>query len=72
MPHRHDLVVFLVSPKQPAGPPSPGPTLTIEAQTLDGLLDAARRVLAEHGYVRERAISFTSTGLVAYVEVDDE
>ena len=68
MPHRHDLKVFVVSPKHPAGPTRPGPTLSVEAPTLDGLLPAAKRALAEAGFGRERAISFTPTGLVAYVE----
>lgn len=68
MPHRHDLKVFLLSKDKPAGPPTPGPTLTVEAATLDGLLPAAKRALVEAGYPRDRAISFTPTGLVAYVE----
>ena len=68
MPHRHDLKVFVVSPKHPAGPTRPGPTLSVDAPTLDGLLPAAKQALAEAGFCRERAISFTPTGLVAYVE----
>ena len=68
MPHRHDLKVFVVSPKHPAGPTRPGPTLGVEAPTLDGLRPAAKRALADAGFHRERAISFTPTGLVAYVE----
>ena len=68
MPHRHDLKVFLLLKDKPAGPPRPGPTLAVEAPTLDGLLPAARRALADAGYLRDRAISFTPTGLVAYVE----
>lgn len=68
MPHRHDLKVFVVSPKHLAGPARPGPTLSVEAPTLDGLLPAAKQALAEAGFHRERAISFTPTGLVAYVE----
>ena len=68
MPHRHDLKVFLLSKDNPAGPPRPGPTLVVEAPTLDGLLPAAKRALADAGYPRDRAISFTPTGLVAYVE----
>ena len=68
MPHRHDLKVFVVSPKHPTGPTRPGPTLSVEAPTLDGLLPAAKRALADAGFHRERAISFTPTGLVAYVE----
>ena len=46
MPHRHDLKVFVVSPKHPAGPTRPGPTLSVEAPTLDGLLPAAKQALA--------------------------
>ena len=68
MPHRHDLKVFVVSKDQPAGPLRPGPTLSVEAPTLDGLLPAAKRVLAAAGFVRDRAISFSPSGLVAYVE----
>jgi hypothetical protein len=71
MPHRHDLQVFLLSNAQPAGPARPGPTLTIEAATRDGLLTAARRALAEAGFAGARAISFTPAGLVAYIEGDD-
>ena len=43
-------------------------TLSVEAPTLDGLLPAAKQALADAGFHRERAISFTPTGLVAYVE----
>jgi hypothetical protein len=39
-----------------------------EAPTLDGLLPAAKRALADAGFPRDRAVSFTPTGLVAYVE----
>ena len=68
MLHRHDLKVFLLSKDKPAGPPRPGPMLSVEAPTLDGLLPAAKRALADAGYPRDRAISFTPKGLVAYVE----
>jgi hypothetical protein len=68
MPHRHNLKVFVVSRDQLAGPLRPGPTLSVEASTLDGLLPAAKRVLADAGFVRDRAISFSPSGLVAYVE----
>ena len=68
MPHRHDLKVFVVSPKHPAGPTRPGPTLSVEAPTPDGLLPAAKQALVEAGFHRERAISFPPPGLVAYVE----
>jgi len=70
MPHRHDLKVFVLTPKQPSGPARPGPTLSVEALTLDGLLPAAKRALAEAGYPCQRAVSFTPTGLVAYVEAE--
>ncbi len=70
MPHRHDLKVFVVSPKHPAGPTRPGPTLSVEAPTLDGLQPAAKQALAEAGFPRQRAVSFTPTGLVAYVEAE--
>lgn len=48
--------------------PRPGPPLVVEAPTLDGLLPVAKRALAVAGYPRDRAISFTPTGLVVYVE----
>jgi hypothetical protein len=68
MPHRHDLKVFVVSKDQPAGPLRRGPTLSVEASTLGVLLPAAKSVLADAGFVRDRAISFSPSGLVAYVE----
>jgi len=68
MPHRHDLRVFLLAKNAPAGPPRPEPTLSVEASMFDGLLAAAKQALADAGYPRHRALSFTPTGLVAYVE----
>lgn len=68
MLHRLNLKVFVVSPKHPAGPTRVGPTLSVEAPTLGGLLPAAKKALAEAGFHREHAISFTPTGLVAYVK----
>ena len=52
MPHHHDLKVFVVSPKHPAGPTRPGPTLSVEAPTLDRLLPAAKQALDEAGFHR--------------------
>ncbi|MBT9556698.1 MAG: hypothetical protein IV100_11750 [Myxococcales bacterium] len=69
MQHRYDLKVFLLAKDEPAGPPRPGPTLAVEAPTLDGLLPAAKRALADAGHPRARAFYFTPTGLVAHVEV---
>ena len=66
--HEHDLKVFVLPKGQPAGPPRPGEVLRIEADSLDGLLPAAERALAEAGHARHRAISFGPKGLVAYVE----
>jgi hypothetical protein len=66
--HEHDLKVFILPKGQPAGPPRPGEVLRVEADSLDGLLPAAERVLAEAGRTRHRAISFTPKGLIAYVE----
>ena len=68
---RQDLKVFILSPTQPAGPPRPGPTLTVDARTLDGLLTAAQQALTEAGFPQQRSISFTPTGLVAYVVANE-
>jgi hypothetical protein len=51
----------------PATPPAPVPELEVEAATEDALREAARSELARR-YARVRAVSFTPTGLVAYVE----
>ena len=51
----------------PAGPPRPADPIEVEARTKDGLLDAARQAVAGPGR-QVRSVSFTSSGLVAYVE----
>lgn len=62
------IKVFIIPiHKGPAAPPEPGPEFTIEASTEDGLLEAARAVLAARGG-RLRSLSFTPTGMVAYIE----
>ena len=66
--HRHEIKVFVLAKGQPGGPQRPAQSLEVEAESLDGLLPAAERVLAEAGFPRHRAISFTPKGLVAYVE----
>ncbi|WP_338869371.1 hypothetical protein [Myxococcus stipitatus] len=57
--------VFVLS--SPSGVPHPGPELTVEAATHDGLLEALHSELAARGQ-RVRAISHTPAGLLAYVE----
>lgn len=62
------LQVFVI----PAGaaaatPPLPGPEFVVQATNEDGLRESARRELGGR-YARIRAISFTPSGLVAYVE----
>jgi len=65
---RRTLKLFVLPAGKPPGtPPEPGPQLDLEAATEDGLLDAARTAVADRGE-RLRAVSFTTTGLVAYVE----
>jgi hypothetical protein len=56
--------VFTVVPN---AAPQPAPALAVEAKTHDGLRDAARAALTAQGH-HIRALSFTPTGLVAYVE----
>ena len=60
--------VFAI-PKErvPGGPPNPAREVVIEASSLDGVLTATRANLSEEGY-RIRSLSFSSKGLVAYVE----
>ncbi|MCP4678725.1 MAG: hypothetical protein GY854_25090 [Deltaproteobacteria bacterium] len=60
--------VFVISrASAPAGPPSPAGTIEIEATSKDGFLTAARSALEADG-LRLRALSFSPTGMVAYVE----
>ncbi len=65
---RRTVKVFILpAHRGPAGPPEPGPEFTVEARTEDGLLAAASAELASRGQ-RLRSLSFSLTGLVAYVE----
>jgi hypothetical protein len=49
-------------------PPRPGAPMTVQADTIDGLREAARAQLEARGF-RVRAISFAPQGrLVAYAE----
>ncbi|QRK08547.1 hypothetical protein JQX13_53130 [Archangium violaceum] len=65
---RRVVKVFIIPTQRgPAAPPEPAPEFTVEARTEDGLLDAARTELASRGY-RLRSLSFSPTGLVAYME----
>lgn len=62
---RRTLKLFAIpAGKPPGSPPEPG---TVEAATEDGLRGAAGALVAERGQ-RLRSLSFTPTGLVAYVE----
>lgn len=51
----------------PSSPPERGEPFQVEAIGFDGLRARAHAELARRGY-RVRAVSFTPTGLVAYVE----
>jgi hypothetical protein len=52
----------------PGEPPRPGAPMTVSADTVDALREAARRQLEARGF-RVRAISFAPQGrLVAYAE----
>jgi len=65
---RRTLKLFVIPAGKPPGtPPEPGPELEVEAATEDGLRASARALVAERGQ-RLRSLSFTPTGLVAYVE----
>jgi hypothetical protein len=67
-PMRRTLKLFIIpAGKSPGTPPEPGPELELESTSEDGLLEAAHAAIAERGE-RVRAVSFTPTGLVAYVE----
>ncbi|AEI69197.1 hypothetical protein LILAB_36610 [Corallococcus macrosporus] len=62
---QRDVKVFVLSSGSSA--PRPGPGFTVEASSLDGLLEAVRVEIAARGQ-RVRAVSHTPTGLLAYVE----
>ena len=65
---RRTLKLFVIPAGKPPGtPPEPGPELELMADSDDGFLAAARESIGLRGQ-RARAVSFTSTGLVAYVE----
>ena len=65
---RRTLKLFVIPAGKPPGtPPAPGPELELTASTEDGLLSAAREAITKRGE-RVRVVSFTPTGLVAYVE----
>jgi len=65
---RRTLKLFVIPAGKPPGtPPEPGPEFEVTAESDDGFLVAARDVIAQRGQ-RTRAISFTPTGLLAYVE----
>lgn len=66
---RRILKTFTISAGKPPGtPPEPGPDVELEAASEDGLLAAAHEAIVARG-LQARAVSFTPTGLVAYVEV---
>jgi hypothetical protein len=52
----------------PGEPPRPGAPMTVTADTIDGLREAARQQLEARGF-RVRALSFAPKGsLIAYAE----
>ena len=59
--------VFRVVPGAPGSSPQLEADVVVEAKTHDGLREAARTALNAKG-LRIRALSFTPTGLVAYLE----
>jgi hypothetical protein len=62
------LVHVLRRGAAPGEPPRPGASMTVTADTLDGLREAARRQLESRGF-RVRAVSFApGNRLVAYAE----
>lgn len=65
---KREVQVFII-PKEraPGGPPRPAPSIEVHVATTDGLLAAAREALSAPGR-RVRSVSFTPTGLVAYLE----
>lgn len=62
------LKLFVISlDKLPGGPPNPAQELTIEASSLDGLREAARKHI-ESENLKVRSISNSPGGIVAYAE----
>lgn len=60
--------VFIIpADRGPIGPPEPAREITVDADTMDGLREAARARLVADGY-RVRSVSFGPGGLVAYAE----
>ena len=64
---QHAVRTFVVPKLEPAAVPRPGPSLSVDATTLDGARASARARLEADGY-SVRALTFGPTGLVAYVE----
>ena len=65
---KRTLRLFVIpADRAPAGPPEPAKEMEIEAPTIDGLGEVARKQLVHAGY-RVRAVSFTPDGMVAYAE----
>ncbi len=66
---KRTLKIFTIPAERiPAGPPDPPIEKEVEASTMDGLFDTARKLLKSEGY-RIRSLSFSSDAMVAYVEV---
>ena len=60
--------VFVIPTSRiPGGPPEPAREFVVQADSVDGLRDAAQVRLSDEGY-RLRSVSFGPRGLVAYVE----
>ena len=53
--------------KLPGGPPNPAQEFTIEASSLDGLREAARKLIEDKN-LKVRSISNVPAGIVAYAE----
>jgi hypothetical protein len=64
---RTTVTVFVVPRGLPTMPPRPGPSLEVEASGVDDLRRSAIGALVARGH-RVRCVSFTPTGLLAYVE----
>ena len=65
--HAKVTVFVLPPPRSPTAPPTAGVGLEVEATSHGGLRAAALAQLGARGD-RVRSLSFTPTGLVAYVE----